>query len=77
MSTRLDSSSPSSETPPFYEEQPRNVLAHTTDNYNGVTIEADSLPGSNDEVKEALETSLEAWKIAGKKGVWLKVMRPP
>ena len=52
------------------------MLDHTTDNYNGVTIESAGLPWGNKEFKEALETSLEAWKLTGKKGVWLKVTTP-
>lgn len=52
------------------------MLDHTTDHYNGVTVDPAGLPGGKEEFKEALETSLEAWKLTGKKGVWLKVTTP-
>lgn len=50
------------------------VLKHTTDNYDGVTVDKTSLPDSIDEFISVMETSLEAWRSVGKKGVWLKVI---
>lgn len=50
------------------------MLEHTTDNYDGVTVDGSKgLPESTDAFKEVLESSLAAWKSAGRKGVWLKV----
>lgn len=49
------------------------MLKYTTDFYDGVTIDETTLPKSVDEFKSVIETSLEQWRLAGKKGVWLKV----
>lgn len=49
------------------------MLKHTTDFYDGVTIDETTLPESVDEFKSMIEKSLEEWRSAGKKGVWLKV----
>lgn len=49
------------------------LLEHTTDIYDGVTIDGASLPATTEEFTSVLEASLEAWRSTGKKGVWLKV----
>lgn len=49
------------------------MLEHTTDNYDGVTIEDSNFPDGAEAFKEVLENSLEQWRSEGKKGVWLKV----
>lgn len=49
------------------------MLTHTTDHYDGVTIDEASLPSSVEEFKRVVASSLEEWKADGKKGVWLKV----
>lgn len=50
------------------------LLEHTTDNYDGVTVDEASFPESIEGFTSVLEASLEAWRSAGKKGVWLKVI---
>lgn len=52
------------------------MLTHTTDYYDGVTIDETSLPHTIDEFKSVMESSLEEWRSTGKKGVWLKVRWP-
>lgn len=49
------------------------LLGHTTDVYDGVTVDKASLPDSIEEFTSVLKTSLKAWRSVGKKGVWLKV----
>ena len=49
------------------------MLEHTTDIYDGVTVDEKGLPGSIEEFTSSLEASLDEWRSAGKKGVWLKV----
>lgn len=49
------------------------MLNHTTDYYDGVTIDEACLPESVDGFKTAIQSSLKEWKASGKKGVWLKV----
>lgn len=49
------------------------LLEHTTDIYDGVTVDGASLPATTEEFTSVLEASLEAWRSTGKKGVWLKV----
>lgn len=49
------------------------LLEHTTDIYDGVTVDGASLPSTTEEFASVLEASLEAWRSTGKKGVWLKV----
>lgn len=80
--TRLNSWSATDEASHRYQEEPRDeehraMLAHTTDHYNGVTVDPAGLPGGDEEFKEALVTSLEEWKLTGRKGVWLKVTTAP
>ncbi len=53
------------------------MLEHTTDHYDGVTVSGANLPDSTEEFISRLETSLEAWRTAGKKGVWLQVSWGP
>ncbi|CAM9747906.1 unnamed protein product, partial [Scytosiphon promiscuus] len=54
-------------------EQASAMLAHTGDVYDGVTIDEAGLPDTTEDFVAVLKTSLEAWRAAGKKGVWLKV----
>lgn len=50
------------------------MLDHENDSYNGVIINEKGLPKDKDAFKRALESSLEAWRLEGRKGVWLKVI---
>eukprot|EP00752_Nemacystus_decipiens_P017182 g15392.t2 len=54
-------------------QQGARMLEHTTDHYDGVTVDENGLPGSIEEFTSSLEASLDEWRSAGKKGVWLKV----
>lgn len=50
------------------------MLDHENDSYNGVIIDEKGLPEDKDSFKKALESSLEVWRLEGRKGVWLKVI---
>lgn len=54
------------------QEQP-TMLTYTTDDYDGVTIDEASFPDTTENFKEVLQGSLTAWRVDGKRGVWLKV----
>lgn len=51
------------------------MLEHTTDLYDGVTVDEKGLPETIEDFTSLLEASLGAWRSTGKKGVWLKVNR--
>ncbi|CAM9922975.1 unnamed protein product, partial [Ectocarpus fasciculatus] len=59
--------------PPQQRQGLTMLLEHTTDIYDGVTVDGASLPATTEEFASVLEASLEAWRSTGKKGVWLKV----
>lgn len=56
------------------DQGPTMLLEHTTDIYDGVTVDKASLPHGIEEFTSLLETSLKVWRSTGKKGVWLKVI---
>jgi hypothetical protein len=49
------------------------VLAHQEDRYDGVIVDAISLPDNRDDFSSHLFHSLQNWKASGKRGVWLKI----
>ncbi|CAM9201160.1 unnamed protein product [Ectocarpus sp. 12 AP-2014] len=59
--------------PPQQRQRLTMLLEHTTDVYDGVTVDGASLPPTTEEFTSVLGASLEAWRSSGKKGVWLKV----
>lgn len=50
-----------------------SVLGHAEDRYDGVIVEASTLPDSKDVFLSDLLYSLQQWKSSGKRGVWLKI----
>jgi len=48
-------------------------LPHRVDHYNGVIIDAATLPATEAEFLRHLHSSLASWKAAGRRGVWLQV----
>lgn len=49
------------------------MLDHETDKYDGIIIKPEGLPTTKDTFLISLHRSLEAWKDAGKRGIWLKL----
>ncbi|KAK2968227.1 hypothetical protein RJ640_027359, partial [Escallonia rubra] len=45
------------------------------DEYDGVIIDPESLPSSANAFASALRASLTIWKLKGKKGIWLKMLK--
>jgi ADP-ribose pyrophosphatase YjhB (NUDIX family) len=50
-----------------------STLEHTVDGYGGVTVRGESLPNTKEEFEKQIRHSLESWKEAGRRGVWLKI----
>ena len=55
------------------ERDENDILKHQSDRYNGVIVDMDSLPGSAEDFARCLDTSLDVWKLAGRRGIWLKI----
>ena len=53
--------------------QSQSMLDYETDKYDGVIIKSQSLPATKDAFHNLLRLSLDAWKEAGKHGIWLKI----
>jgi hypothetical protein len=51
------------------------VLECTFDLYDGVIVDADALPTCSKGFAARLTTSLQTWRQAKRRGVWLKVRR--
>ena len=49
------------------------MLDYETDSYDGIIIKPEGLPTSKDMFLTSLHRSLESWKEAGKRGIWLKL----
>ncbi len=49
------------------------ILNFAEDKYDGATIDAKTLPDTDEDFKLKLENSLEYWKNTKKRGIWLKV----
>lgn len=50
-----------------------STLEHQEDRYDGVIVDAVRLPNDLDDFVSHLKHSLQAWKLSGKRGVWLKI----
>src|SRR3989338_10333616 len=50
-------------------------LKWTIDTYNGVKVETDSVPSSEEELGKCLEKSLAQWKKEKRRGIWLPLTR--
>lgn len=50
-----------------------DVLKHKCDRYDGVIIDSNGLPESKTDFKLQLKKSLNVWKKANNKGIWLKI----
>ena len=49
------------------------MLEHAADRYGGVVVDEASFPPATDAFVAALASSIEAWRAAGVRGVWLKI----
>ena len=55
------------------DSSPVAMLEHAADRYGGVVVDEASLPPATDAFVAALASSIEAWRAAGVRGVWLKI----
>lgn len=49
------------------------ILNFAEDKYDGATIDANTLPETDEEFNQLLDNSLQFWKSTKKRGIWLKV----
>eukprot|EP01065_Artemidia_motanka_P015059 TRINITY_DN18946_c0_g1_i1.p1 TRINITY_DN18946_c0_g1~~TRINITY_DN18946_c0_g1_i1.p1 ORF type:complete len:318 (+),score=89.77 TRINITY_DN18946_c0_g1_i1:101-1054(+) len=55
------------------EEPTGDVLGCTYDTYGGVVVEKESVPTDVAAFKRCVAASVDAWRKAGRRGVWLKI----
>ena len=55
------------------DSSPVAMLEHAADRYGGVVVDEASFPPATDAFVAALASSIEAWRAAGVRGVWLKI----
>jgi ADP-ribose pyrophosphatase YjhB (NUDIX family) len=55
------------------EDLPTDVLHYSEDRYEGVIVDADSLPSQRPEFRYKLDLSLQYWRTKSKRGIWLKL----
>lgn len=53
----------------------QGTLQGREDSYSGLILDPDTLPESPEEFAAELQTSLDAWRRHGYRGIWLKVPR--
>jgi hypothetical protein len=58
---------------PDLSDAPANILPYTEDRYDGVIIQSEKLPITEQAFTEALKDSLSYWKMKQRRGIWLKI----
>lgn len=59
--------------PPPTEAEKTHLLPYTEDRYDGVIVNSKMLPSTEEEFVKMLQFSMQKWKAAKRRGVWIKL----